>query len=254
MNYCCGLDLLGLVSREFRQHENSHMPVLWILWGRTPPPPLEGTLTTFAPSSLFIFFYQKLLETVKNDTNFWHMRSSDHFGRLKMLKKTPCTVKFELLQTEMVFAGRKKKGKCTNIASYFFFFLSFTPGLRAYSFCAVFLFRFINRNRNRRVQKERLSFERNNFHGNKMAHCLISNWKGKKYENIIRKRNSKEKYGRLSRQTPCLRQPCYLLRFFSPVFERVFMVTSKKWRAATVLTAVLFEGKSGEKDAEQNEE
>ena len=42
---------------------------------------------------------------------------------------------------------------------------------RAYSFCAVFLFRFINRNRNRRVQKERLSFERNNFHGNKMAHC-----------------------------------------------------------------------------------
>ena len=46
---------------------------------------------------------------------------------------------------------------------------------RAYSFCAVFLFRFINRNRNRRVQKERLSFERNNFHGNKMAHCLISN-------------------------------------------------------------------------------
>ena len=47
--------------------------------------------------------------------------------------------------------------------------------IRAYSFCAVFLFRFINRNRNRRVQKERLSFERNNFHGNKMAHCLISN-------------------------------------------------------------------------------
>ena len=49
--------------------------------------------------------------------------------------------------------------------------------LRAYSFCAVFLFRFINRNKNRRVQKERLSFifERNNFHGNKMAQCLISN-------------------------------------------------------------------------------
>ena len=64
---------------------------------------------------------------------------------------------------------------------------------RAYSFCAVFLFRFINRNRNRRVQKERLSFERNNFHGNKMVHCLISNWKGKKYEKIIRKRNWKEK-------------------------------------------------------------
>ena len=27
-----------------------------------------------------------------------------------------------------------------------------------------------------------------------------------------------------------------------------------RWRADTVLTSVLFEGKSGEKDAEQNEE
>ena len=70
-----------------------------------------------------------------------------------------------------------------------------SESLRAYSFCAVFLFRFINRNRYRRVQKERLSFERNNFHGNKMAHCLISNWKGKKYENIIWKRNSKKNTG-----------------------------------------------------------
>ena len=38
--------------------------------------------------------------------------------------------------------------------------LVYKPGqgwFRAYSFCAVFLFRFINRNRNRRVQKERLS-------------------------------------------------------------------------------------------------
>ena len=31
--------------------------------------------------------------------------------------------------------------------------------------------------------------------------------KRKKYENIIRERNSKEKYGRLSRQTLCLRRP-----------------------------------------------
>ena len=74
---------------------------------------------------------------------------------------------------------------------------------RAYSFCAVFLFRFINRNWNRRVQKERLSFERNNFHGNKMAQCLISNWKGKKYENIpvyeneIRKKNTGDFLDRL---------------------------------------------------------
>ena len=59
------------------------------------------------------------------------------------------------------------------------------------------------------------------------------------YENEIRK-----KYGRLSRQTPCLRQPRYLLRSFSSVFERVFMVTSKKWRAAAVLTAVLSRGKA----------
>ena len=62
---------------------------------------------------------------------------------------------------------------------------------RAYSFCAVFLFRFINRNRNRRVQKEQFTSERNNFHGNKMAHSLISNRKGKKYEKIIRERSSK---------------------------------------------------------------
>ena len=118
--------------------------------------------------------------------------------------------------------------KCTNSA------MDHINALRAYSFCAVFLFRFINRNRNRRVQKERLSFERNNFHGNKMAHCLISNSKGKKYEIIIRERNSKEKYGLLSRQTSCLRRPRYLgylLRSFWSVFESIFMDTSRKWRA-----------------------
>ena len=32
------------------------------------------------------------------------------------------------------------------------------------------------------------------------------------------------------------------------------MDTIRKWRAAAVLTSVLFEGKSGEKDAEQDEE
>ena len=79
--------------------------------------------------------------------------------------------------------------------------------LRTYSFCAVFLFRFINRNRNRRVQKERLSFERNNFHGNKMAQCLISNWIGKStktlYENEIRKKNTGDFLDRLlSSPTP----------------------------------------------------
>ena len=78
--------------------------------------------------------------------------------------------------------------------------------------------------------------------------------KKKKYEKILRERNSKGKYGRLPRQTPCLRRPRYLLRSFSSAFERVFMVTSRKRRAAAVLTAVVFEGKSGEKDAEQDEE
>ena len=70
------------------------------------------------------------------------------------------------------------------------------------------------------------------------------------YENEIRRK----KYGRLSRQTSCLRRSRYFLRSFSSVFERVFMATSRKWRAAAVLTAILFEGKSGEKDAEQDEE
>ena len=67
--------------------------------------------------------------------------------------------------------------------------------LGACSFCAVFLFRFMNRNRNKRVQKEQFSSERNNFHGNKMAHSLISNRKGKKYEKIIRERSSKNTGG-----------------------------------------------------------
>ena len=117
--------------------------------------------------------------------------------------------------------------------------------LRAYSFCAVFLFRFINRNGNRRVQKERLSFESNNFHGNQNGALFDFKLKRKKstkalYENEIRKKNTGDFLDRLSRQTPCLRQPRYLLRSFSSVFERVFMVTSKKWRAAAVLTAVPF--------------
>ena len=124
--------------------------------------------------------------------------------------------------------------------------------LRAYSFCAVFLFRFINRNRNRRVQKEQFSSERNNFHGNKMAYGLISNRKGKKYQNYTRMKF--EKYGRLFRQTSRLRRPRYLVRSFSSVVELAFMDTIRKWRAAAVLTSVFFEGKSCEKDVEQEEE
>ena len=66
--------------------------------------------------------------------------------------------------------------------------------------------------------------------------------------------NKFEKYARLFRQTSCLRRPRYLLRSFSSVLELVFMDTIMKWRAAVVLTSVLFEGKSGEKNAEQEEE
>ena len=98
--------------------------------------------------------------------------------------------------------------------------------LRAYSFCPVFLFRFINRNRNKRAQKERLSFERNNFHGNKkMADCLISNWKGK-----VRKHYTRTKFERKTRA----------------IFSTDSLSLSTPLSAA-VLTAVLFEGKSGEK-------
>ena len=45
------------------------------------------------------------------------------------------------------------------------------------------------------MQKEQFSSERNNFHGNKMAHSLISNRKGQKYEKIIRERSSKNTGG-----------------------------------------------------------
>ena len=49
-------------------------------------------------------------------------------------------------------------------------------------------------------------------------------------------------------------RPRYLLPSFSSVLELTFTDTIRKWRASAVLTSVLFEGKSGEKDAEQNEE
>ena len=54
---------------------------------------------------------------------------------------------------------------------------------------------------------------------------------------------STKKYGRLFRQTSCLRRPRFLLRSFSSVLELAFMDTIRKWRAAAVLTSVLFEGK-----------
>ena len=62
-----------------------------------------------------------------------------------------------------------------------------------------------------------------------------------------------EKYGRLFRQTSCLRRPRYLVLSFSSVVELAFMDTIRKWRGAAVLTSVLFQGKNGEKDVEQED-
>ena len=124
--------------------------------------------------------------------------------------------------------------------------------LRAYSFCAVFLFWFIHRNRNRHVQKEQFSSERNSFHGNKWRIVWLQTGKVKSTKNLYE--NEVWKYGRLFRQTSCLHRPRYLLRSSSSVLKLVFMDTIRKWRAAAVLTSVLFEGKSSEKDVEQEEE
>ena len=73
------------------------------------------------------------------------------------------------------------------------------------------------------------------------------------YENILVYENKIRKKIRATFLTDfCLRQPRYffvLSRQSSNVY--LFMVTSRKWRAAAVLTAVLVKEKSGEKDAEQ---
>ena len=71
-----------------------------------------------------------------------------------------------------------------------------------------------------------------------MADCLISNWKGKStetlYENEIRKNTG----DLLDRLLVFFDSITYLLRSFSSVFERVFMVTSRKWRAAEMRNKV----------------
>ena len=72
---------------------------------------------------------------------------------------------------------------------------NFQGNKMAHSLISLFLFQFINRNGNKRVQKEQFSSERNNFQGNQMAHSLISNRKGKKCEKIIRERSSKNMGG-----------------------------------------------------------
>ena len=181
-----------------------------------------------------IFFYRSAL--LWNSLPYNHSRIVNHFA---MLSRTT-TDYIKLLQ-------KKRNFHIPLSSALSFYVLQRLPDstdrlIRAYSFCAVFLFRFINRNRNKRVKKEQFSSERNNFHGNKMAHSLILNRKGKKYEKIIRERSSKNTGG-IFRQTSCLRRPRFLLRSFSSVLELVFMDTITKWRAAAVLTSVLFEGK-----------
>ena len=101
----------------------------------------------------------------------------------------------------------------------------FSAQLGAYSFCAVFLFRFINRNRNKRVQKEQFSSERNNFHGNKMAHSLISNRKGKKYEKIIRERSSKNTGGYFDKRNERKRR-CFCVKKNKKLPTHFFVVVS----------------------------
>ena len=49
-------------------------------------PPLEAIFVIFGPRALF-FFVWKLLDKMKNDTTFVRMRSGDHLGDAKMLKK-----------------------------------------------------------------------------------------------------------------------------------------------------------------------
>ena len=86
-----------------------------------------------------------------------------------------------------------------------------------------------------------------------MAQCLISNCKGKKYENTLAYENEirKKKYGRLSWQTSV---------FANRVTSSFFLVSLRtcihgyqqemESGCRTVLTAVLVKEKSGEKDAE----
>ena len=50
------------------------------------PPPPKAIIVTFGRRAL-IFFVWKLLEKMKTDTTFVHMRSGDHIGDAKMSKK-----------------------------------------------------------------------------------------------------------------------------------------------------------------------
>ena len=52
------------------------------------PPPLEAILVIFGRRALnFFLFVWKVLENMKNDTIFVRMRSDDHLGDAKMLRK-----------------------------------------------------------------------------------------------------------------------------------------------------------------------
>ena len=69
------------------------------------------------------------------------------------------------------------------------------------------------------------------------------------YENEIRKKNTGDFLDRLLSSPTALSSSFFLVSLRTCIHG-----TSRKWRAAAVLTAVLVEGKSGEKDAEQDEE
>ena len=159
------------------------------------PPPLEAILVIFGRRALIFFcFVWKVLEKYEKWHHFcahaqwwspWRRKNVEkrHLAPLNLTFFINCNRQKRFLQNE------RRRADLQNVAS------DFAWGLRACSFCAVFLFRCMNRNRNKRVQKEQFSSERNNFHGNKMAHSLISNRKGKKYEKIIRERSSKNTGG-----------------------------------------------------------
>ena len=99
------------------------------------------------------------------------------------------------------------------------------------------------------MQKEQFSSERNNFHGNKMAHSLISNRKGKKYEKIIRERSSKKIRAAIS--TNFLSSPTALSSSFFLVSPRTCLHGyHQEMESCCCFDKRPFRRESGEKDAE----
>ena len=51
------------------------------------PPPLEAILVIFGRRALIFFLFERSWKKMKNDTTFVRMRSGDHLGDAKKLKK-----------------------------------------------------------------------------------------------------------------------------------------------------------------------